>query len=384
MKKKIFYWAPHFSKIATNKAVINSAFSLKKYSNKYDVSLISSIGEWKNYESDLYKKKIDIIRLSRIDLIDNLPQEGFFLSRFSFIFIFIYFFFPLLKKIKFQKPDVLIIHLLTSLPLILFLIFNITKTKLILRISGFPNLNIFRKLFWKLSNRVIYKIICPTTETLNYLSEKNLFDKNKLILIEDPAININEINILKKEKIDNHIFDVNNSLVAVGRLTEQKNFKFLINVFKEINMTYPKYKLFILGEGEQKKELTTLIEELNLNKNIKLLGYKDNIFKYMFNSKFLISVSHYEDPGFSLLEAAACNLSIISSNVQSGPIDFLLNYNAGYLYKKNNNVDFLRVFTEANTHEDKRLERILNAKKRLKYYTKFHHFLKLNKILLCI
>ena len=79
-----------------------------------------------------------------------------------------------------------------------------------------------------MSNKVIYKIICPTTETLNYLSEKNLFDKKKLILIEDPAININEINILKKEKIDNNNFDSNNSLIAVGRLTEHKNFKFLI------------------------------------------------------------------------------------------------------------------------------------------------------------
>jgi glycosyltransferase involved in cell wall biosynthesis len=382
MSKKIFYWAPHFSKIATTKAVINSAYSLKKYSKEYNVSLISTIGEWKNYESDLYEKKIDIINLSNRNLIKNLPKEGFFLSRFSFIFIFVYFFFILLKKIKTEKPDFLIIHLITSLPLVLFLFFSFKKTKLILRVSGFPNLNIFRKLFWKLSNKVIYKIICPTTETLNYLSAKNLFDKKKLILIEDPAININEINILKREKIDNNIFEYNNSLLAVGRLTKQKNFKFLINVFKKINLTYPQYKLFILGEGEEKKKLINLIEKLNLNNNIKLLGYQDNVFKYMFNSKFFISVSLYEDPGFSLLEAAACNLSIISSNVQSGPIDFLSNYDAGYLYKKNNEVDFLRTFSEANIDETKKSKKMLNAKKRVKYYTKFNHFLKLDKVLI--
>ena len=382
MNKKIFYWAPHFSKIATTKAVINSAHSLKKYSKEYNVSLISSIGEWKNYDSDLYEKKIDIINLSKRNLIKYLPKEGFFLSRFSFIFIFVYFFFLLLKKIKTEKPDFFIIHLITSLPLILFLFFSFKKTKLILRVSGFPNLNIFRKLFWKLSNKVIYKIICPTTETLNYLSAKNLFDKSKLILIEDPAISINEINILKREKIDNDIFEFDNSLLAVGRLTKQKNFKFLIRAFKKLNSMHPQYKLFILGEGEEKQQLINLIEELNLNNNIKLLGYQDNVFKYMFNSKFFISVSLYEDPGFSLLEAAACNLSIISSNVQSGPIDFILNNNAGYLYEKNNEEDFLLAFSEANIDETERLKKILNAKKRVKYYTKFNHFLKLDKVLL--
>ena len=48
--------------------------------------------------------------------------------------------FPLFKILKKTKPDYLIIHLLTSIPLLLFNLFNF-DTKLILRISGFPKLN---------------------------------------------------------------------------------------------------------------------------------------------------------------------------------------------------------------------------------------------------
>ena len=47
-----------------------------------------------------------------------------------------------------EKPDFLIVHLITIVPLFLFLFFNF-KTKLVLRISGLPKLTMLRKIFWK-------------------------------------------------------------------------------------------------------------------------------------------------------------------------------------------------------------------------------------------
>ena len=52
--------------------------------------------------------------------------------------------------IKKEKPDYLIIHLISFLPLSL-LIFSKFETKFILRISGYPKLNVIRKFFWKKS-----------------------------------------------------------------------------------------------------------------------------------------------------------------------------------------------------------------------------------------
>ena len=49
MKKKIYYWAPFFSNIATTKAVINSAVSFKRFSSKYEPVIIDVFGEWDNY-----------------------------------------------------------------------------------------------------------------------------------------------------------------------------------------------------------------------------------------------------------------------------------------------------------------------------------------------
>ena len=75
---------------------------------------------------------------------------------------------PLKKLIDKEKPDFLIIHLITSLPLILLIFFNF-NTKFILRISGMPKLNFFRKVLWKLISKKIYLVTCPTITTLNYL-----------------------------------------------------------------------------------------------------------------------------------------------------------------------------------------------------------------------
>ena len=55
--KNIYYWCPFIGKIATVKAVINSASSLAKYSNKkLAPTIINSCGEWDDLNYSLLKK----------------------------------------------------------------------------------------------------------------------------------------------------------------------------------------------------------------------------------------------------------------------------------------------------------------------------------------
>ena len=62
-------------------------------------------------------------------------------------------------------------------------------------------------------------------------------------------------------------------ILNIGRLTNQKNQLLLIKSFFEISKKYKKLKLLILGEGEKYNELSKLVEQLNLKKKIKFLGY---------------------------------------------------------------------------------------------------------------
>ena len=57
---KIFYWSPFTtSKVATVKAVINSAESLNKFFKKdnFEISIIDAVHEWKEFEDEINEKK---------------------------------------------------------------------------------------------------------------------------------------------------------------------------------------------------------------------------------------------------------------------------------------------------------------------------------------
>ena len=131
MQKNIYYWSPFLTNIATAKAVINSAVGLKKYSKEYNCTIINCIGEFNSYKKEIIKNNININNFFSINFKKYLPKYGFLSSRFSYIFIFIISALPLLNIIKKKKPDFIIIHLLTSLPLIL-LILGRYNTKFIL------------------------------------------------------------------------------------------------------------------------------------------------------------------------------------------------------------------------------------------------------------
>ena len=59
-------------------------------------------------------------------------------------------------------------------------------------------MNLFRKIFWKITLKKIHLITCPTKNTLEYMKSLNLVDSSKIKLLYDPVLNIKEINKKKK------------------------------------------------------------------------------------------------------------------------------------------------------------------------------------------
>jgi|688.fasta_scaffold287152_2 glycosyltransferase involved in cell wall biosynthesis len=375
---KIYYWSPHTSYVATIKSVLNSALSLEKYGkNNFEVSIIDANGEWKDIES----KKIKFIRLYNKIYFKTFEVHGYLISRLSYLYIFFFSFFSLKKLIKKDKPEFFFIQLISSLPLILIILFNF-NTKFILRISGYPQLSFFRKIIWKLAAKKIHLIACPTQITLDLLKSQNIFDKNKLILLEDPIFSIREIVNLKKEKLEQNLDKNFKYLLSIGRLTRQKNFSLLIKGFYEIKKIYKEYKLIIIGEGEEKIKLQKIIKQLKLNNDVFLLGFKKNIFNYINFADCLISTALWEDPGFTLVETGILNKLVISSDCPSGPVE-LFNQNNGYLFKSNSKEDLVKQFIEyKNTSLEEKRKKIIITKIKFKKYSLFNHFLKIKSFLL--
>ena len=275
--------------------------------------------------------------------------------------------------LKLYKPNFLICHLITSLPLMLFYFFNF-ESKLILRISGFPKLNVLRKIFWKITGKKIYKVTCPTVETLNWLKKHKIFEEKQLILLRDPIINLNRINQLAKNQDIDHRLTDKKYILSIGRLTKQKNHELLINFANYILKEGNNLNFVIIGSGDNEKYLKEKIKKFNIEDKVFLLGYKKNVFKYLKKAQYLISTSLWEDPGWVMIESAVCNTIVISSNCPSGPKEFI-GTDRGFLFENNSLSDLIKQYYQLQNLDEKKKKLIkINAKKESKKYTLFNHY----------
>jgi glycosyltransferase involved in cell wall biosynthesis len=119
-------------------------------------------------------------------------------------------------------------------------------------------------------------------------------------------------------------------ILAVGRLTLQKDFPTLIRAFARLRARRSA-RLVILGEGELRDELEALVAELGLTADVALPGFVDNPFSWMRGSALFVLSSAWEGFGNVLVEAMACGTPVVSTDCPSGPAEILENGKWGRL-----------------------------------------------------
>ena len=119
-------------------------------------------------------------------------------------------------------------------------------------------------------------------------------------------------------------------ILGVGRLTQAKDFPTLIRAFALVRKKHPA-RLMILGEGEERSKLETLVQELGLEKEVSLPGFVDNPYKYMKRAAVFVLSSKWEGFGNVLVEAMALGTPVVSTNCPSGPAEILENGRWGRL-----------------------------------------------------
>jgi len=104
-------------------------------------------------------------------------------------------------------------------------------------------------------------------------------------------------------------------LINTARLTRQKAQWSLIEAVLVLKERGVKVKLLIVGEGGLKDELSVLIQELNLEKEVQLLGFREDTDSLFSISDMFVLPSLDEGMPMSLLEAVACRLPVIATDV---------------------------------------------------------------------
>jgi len=190
---------------------------------------------------------------------------------------------------------------------------------------------------------------------ISYLLEKYSFSKIKQIIVCSPIIK--DI-IIKKS--DAEIYVIPNgintdtmcnikpfksvnypSLIYFGLLEKIKGVDILLMALVLIKNQFPDIQLYIAGNGSQGDYLRQLTKKLNIENNVNFLGYVNGKEKYAYikSADVFVVPSRYESFGIAILEAMACESSIIASNV--GNIPYLLENDLLGLKFVSGNVDEL-------------------------------------------
>lgn len=159
------------------------------------------------------------------------------------------------------------------------------------------------------------ELIVPTKKTYDLFKEKYQVDRN--IYIIPTGI---EIERFYKENIDNNKvkelkkqYNITNKdyvLLFVGRLGQEKNVMFLLDIMKELVPKYPNFKLLIVGDGPDKELYEETVDKYKIKDNVIMTGKVawDDVPIYYQLANVFITASKTETQGLTVIESMAASI----------------------------------------------------------------------------
>ncbi|WP_059106146.1 glycosyltransferase [Shouchella shacheensis] len=323
--KKIYFFLSNLNGGGAQRTVVN----ILNYINKkeFDCKLVLLDYTEEQAYAGLLKEDIEIINLKK------RAREAIL---------------PIYRLLKKENPDILF----STLPQVNFAVtaahtMSRSKAKLVLRESNHRGtLNSDKKnlLFTKMVYRRADSIVALSKGVARDIKDSYKISENKIVTVYNP-VDVDLITSLKKE--GSFIKEKNNNseklvITACGRLTEQKNFDLLIDSLSELSKYKPQFALYILGEGELESHLRSKICVAGLEKNIVLLGFQENPYKYLADSDLFVLTSLWEGFGHVLVEAMASGTPVISTDCPHGPSE-IISDKVGWLISNNSKEELVKL-----------------------------------------
>ncbi len=307
---KIMFCLGSMTKGGAERVIANLSNELIK---KHEIAIVVTPPDKPMYELN---KKIDFCTLDKFN-----EKNGSFLNR-NFRRIR-----RLRRIIKNKQPDI-IVSLLPEPTYRLMIAKSFLKIKTIISVRNDPNRE-YNNFFKKLLVRLLYSkadgFVFQTSDAKQWFSKKI---QKKSVIIPNP-LNSDFISKPYTGKRDN-------TIVTVGRLTEQKNHKLLVDAFSEVYKKHKEYTLKIYGDGVLRDDLKKQISSLYLNDHILLMGESNNIKDEIYKAGMFVLSSDFEGMPNALMEAMALGLPCISTNCPiGGPKELITNNNNGLLVDVN-------------------------------------------------
>lgn len=268
-----------------------------------------------------------------------------------------------LKKLfSIEKPDVISTHL----GAILYVGLSLRNAKKLHTIHHIPdpskNLNSYRRQLFVF--KMLFKIgrftpIAVCDEAVPAISKTYGIPETAIPCIYN-GIELKRYQHLKRD--DDLI-----QIINVGSLSYVKNHSALIRAVAEVHDRYDNVRLTILGEGEKRPELESLIQELNLGGVVSLAGCVDDVAGFLSRADLYVSTSISEANPLSVLEAMASQLPVIATDV-GGMHNIITDGENGFLVPLSDSRLLGERIVKLCIEADQRERMGLNSKKRSEVY----------------
>jgi glycosyltransferase involved in cell wall biosynthesis len=345
--KKIIIFYPN----SERGGVINNLINISNYLSKYyEIHLIT---DKKNIKKFKFNKNIKFIQFERLNRAFNIFYKFFSTIKAAYTLYF--------NLRKNSKENTVVFSVQSHI--LAIIVCKILNFRIIIRNSEdilasvlyadnyFKALIIFILKFFTYNFST--KIITNSKKSL-YSLKKIVFLKKKITLIYNPYLKKNhKKNIISKRK---------NIILNIGRFCKQKNQIQLIDTFNSFKSQYPNFKLFLVGDGYQKRNILEYIKNKKLQKKVVLKKWSENLKQYYLKSKFFVLSSLYEGLPNVLIDSINYELPVVSAKV-SGAEDILMGNKGGYLAEVNNKNSLLLNMIACQKNYKNSIKKTLYAKK---------------------
>ena len=177
--------------------------------------------------------------------------------------------------------------------------------------------NFLDRLFLRFSN----KIIAVSDTIANQLFRSGI-KKERIRVIQNAVEIKNDLKTTFKFRRDTKLsYGIDKEIVIgyIGRLSEEKGIKYLIQAIFKLKTSGINIKLFVIGDGPQKKEIHEIVKAQNILDEVVFTGFQSNIEQWLSVLDIFILPSLTEGTPMALLEAMAKGIPVVASAVGGVP-----------------------------------------------------------------
>ncbi|UOE41549.1 glycosyltransferase family 4 protein [Chryseobacterium suipulveris] len=222
-------------------------------------------------------------------------------------------------------------------------------------------------IFWNLIGELRTRELINQTKNLDKLVVLTKEDESEWKESNENITQIYNFSAFESEEVSN----LNTkTVIAVGRLAEQKGFDLLIDAWSLVVAENNDWILRILGTGHLENQLKEQAKRLGIFDSIVFEGQTDFVAEKILQSAIFALSSRYEGFPLVLLESITCGVPIVSFDCKTGPSEIITANDCGILVQDGNIHEFAKSLIKVMNDEELRKKMGEKAKEKSRFFSK--------------